>query len=474
MNEYQTNLQYGYILEDKIYLKGFLEYPDRKIGQVKESEAASIKYFEDRFQLAKQKVYDLEQKIEEAQNKGSYLMKLVHMRKYLANFDGLGDYTVLFAKLDELEEQLRALIAVNRVKNLEIKTALLKEAEDIFQEMEDGELNTTGDRMKEVKQKWIKTGSVLEDQQTEIEQKFDELYHNFFEHRKNVMKNKARLSKDRMNYYRRILFAAEDWKNSDNFDGGFQEFRNMQNAWKTGGKIPHRKAVEMWEKFKRANDWFFNRYKKYKSYRDTYPDMSGKEIKEKLSGELCYEAEALVLYDKERPENVDKAKELLMQWKNISSTFKEIDEDISERFRHACDKVFEFSYLIRVVKRKYPDVERKPDEDQYRIKISFLRELIRKDETELATAEVALERELKAQSQQQSSYGDKGGYGDRGYGNRSNYGGGYQKNYGDNQQNQYNNRLSADSLAIQKRKVKVKKQILKELEDGLNKIKKKF
>jgi hypothetical protein len=472
MNEYQTSLQYGYILEDKIYLKGFLEYPDRKIGQVKESEAASIKYFEDRFQLAKQKVYDLEQKIEEAQNKGSYLMKLVHMRKYLANFDGLGDYTVLFAKLDELEEQLRALIAVNRVKNYEIKTALLKEAEDIFQELDEGDLNTTGDKMKEVKQKWIKTGSVLDDHHEEIERKFDELYHEFFEQRKNVMKNKARQSKDRMNYYRRILFAAEDWKNSDNFDGGFQEFRNMQNAWKNGGKVPHRKAVEMWEKFKRANDWFFNRYKKYKSYRDAYPDLSGKEIKEKLSGELCDEAEALVLYDKERPENVEKAKELLMQWKNVSGTFKEIDEEISERFRHACDKVFEFSYLIRVVKRKYPDVEHKPAEDQYRIKISFLRELVRKDETELASAEVALERELKAQSQQQSNYGGSS------YGDRGNYGGYQKTNYGNNntynsQQNQYN-RPGMDSLAIQKRKIKVKKQILKELEDGLNKIKKKF
>lgn len=467
MNEYQRILQYGYILEDKIYLKGFLDYPDRKIGQVKESEDASIKYFEDRFQLAQQKVYDLEKMINEAQNKGSYLMKLVHMRKYLANFDGLGDYTVLFAKLDELEEQLRGLISVNRVKNYEIKTALLKEAEDLYKQLEDGDLTDTSEEMKEIKQKWIKTGAVLEDHQEAVEKKFDEIYHNFFEHRKNIMKNKAKQAKDRMNYYRRILFYAEDWKNSDDFDKGFQEFRNMQNAWKNGGKIPHRKAVEMWEKFKRANDWFFNRFKKYKSIKDTYPELSAVEIKEKLSGELCQEAEALVVYDKERPQNVDRAKELLMQWKNVSGVFREIDEDVSERFRHACDKVFEFSYLMRVVKRKYPDVERKPQEDQYRIKISFLRELIRKDEAELSTAEAAQEREQKQQQYQQqtSNYGgNSGGYNKPNYGNQ----------YGNSQQNQAYNRPGMDSLAIQKRKIKVKKQILKELEEGLNKMKKIF
>jgi hypothetical protein len=426
MSEKVRQLEYGFIQDEKIYLKGFLGYPDRKIGQVKESEEASIKYFEDRFQLATNKVNELEKMIVEAQNKGSYLMKLVHMRKYLANFDGLGDYTVLFAKLDELEEQLRGLIAVNRVKNYEIKTALLKETETIYETLNDPNAADFGEQLKEIKQKWIKTGAVIEEHADEIEQKFEEMYRGYFGTRKEMMKDKARQARDRIHYYRKIIFAAEDLKNSDNFDQAFQEFRNLQNHWKNGGKIPHRKATEMWEKFKKANDWFFTRYKKYKAFKDEYPDVDANVIKQTLAAQLAKEAEALVNYDRENPDAIEKAKELLMEWKKITGIFRQIDYETAERFRIACDKVFEFGYLIRVVKRKYPDVERKPKDDQYRIKISFMRELIRKDEAELSTAEANLERMNRA--------------------------------------NQFN-KAAADSLNIQKRKVKVKKQILKDLEE---------
>ncbi|HAI77155.1 MAG TPA: DUF349 domain-containing protein, partial [Microscillaceae bacterium] len=96
--------EFGYVQDGKVFLKGFLSYPDRQIGVVKESEEASIKYFENRFNIAKQKVENLRNLVEDNQNKGSYLMKLIHMRKYLADFDGLGDYKALFDQLDQIEE----------------------------------------------------------------------------------------------------------------------------------------------------------------------------------------------------------------------------------------------------------------------------------------------------------------------------------------------------------------------------------
>jgi hypothetical protein len=75
----------------------FMGYPDRQIGEVKQSVEASVKYFRDRFETAIQKVDELYKLVEEAQNKGSYLMKLLHLRQYLIEFDGLGDYPALLA-----------------------------------------------------------------------------------------------------------------------------------------------------------------------------------------------------------------------------------------------------------------------------------------------------------------------------------------------------------------------------------------
>jgi hypothetical protein len=434
MDNVEMEHEYGYVRDEKIYLKGFLGFEDRKIGQVKESPATSLKYFEDRFHIAKQKVYALEQSIIEAQNKGSYLMKLIHMRTYLSNFDGLGNYTILFAKLDELEAGLRALISVNRVKNQEIKTALLQEAEDLLN-AED--LNVATEQIKEVKQKWIKTGAVLEDQQEFVENKFNDLYRQFFEHKKEVLKGRSRQIKQNVQLYRRIISKAEEIKMSDDFEKTFQQFRDLQNDWKNGGKVPHKKAVELWEKFKSINDYFFNRFKAFKAYKDEYPELTPEQIRVQEERKLTLEAEALVDLHKEMPNNSDRAKELLMEWKKLSTVFRNFDEDLAERFRISCDKVFEISYLFRVVKRKYPDVETKPLEDQLRIKISFMRELIRKDENEIQLAESNL---FKVRNDHNVGL--------------------YRKLEG--------------NLNIQKRKVGVKKYVLHDFEDILNENKKHY
>lgn len=430
MENIQLEHEYGYVRGEEIYLKGFLDYPDRKIGQVKQSPEASLKYFEDRFQLAKKKVEDLANKVEDSQNKGSYLMKLIHMRRYLANFDGLGNYVALFSRLDELEAQLRSMVALNRVKNYEIKSALLAEAEAC---LEDEDVNAATDRIKEIKLKWIKTGTVLDDHKDYIEHRFDEVYFNFFENKKNLLKSRTRVIKNNMQGYKNILYHAERLKFSDDFDNVFATFREMQQDWKECGKIPHAKATQLWEKFRQINDIFFTRYKQFKLYKEQYPDATPLEIRQKISNSVCNEMESLVDVHHQHTHNVERAKELLMDWKNVTNVFKDIEEDMHDRFRLASDKIFEISYLFRVVMRKYPDVEHKPQEDQLRIKVSFMRELIRKDEAEIQLADANLARMNKKLIVD------------------------YKK--------------AENNLNTQKRKLTVKRIVLKELEDLLHNLK---
>ncbi|MEZ4902925.1 MAG: hypothetical protein R2822_14820 [Spirosomataceae bacterium] len=110
--------EYGYVLDGKVFLKGYLGNPDRQIGEVKRTEQEAIDYFKNRFSIATAKVEQLEKDVEEAQNKGSYLTKLVQLRKKLLSFDGLGDFVPLLARLDALEVVLEDLIKVNQEKTL--------------------------------------------------------------------------------------------------------------------------------------------------------------------------------------------------------------------------------------------------------------------------------------------------------------------------------------------------------------------
>ncbi len=430
---------FGYVLDTDVFLKGYFDKPDRKIGIVKTTPEASLDYFVKRFTLLTEKVKELVQAIEEATNKGSFLMKLIHIKESLDTYNGLGDFPAMHTHLDTLIDELNGGVSVNRVKNLEIKQALLDEAKallDVQHEADPVTILTYSAQMKEIKQKWIKTGAVVLEYQQKLENTFDEYYQTFFENRKYVIKEKSKQSKERINYYRSIIHHAENLRNSDEFDEVFLEFRELQQAWKTGGKIPHKKATELWDKFKQINDFFFTRYKNFKLLKAEHPDLSSQEIKEKYQFAYLEEAENLVSFDIDDNEKTERAKELLVEWKKLGNVFRHLENETGEKFRTACDKIFEFSYLMRVVRRKYPDIEQKPQEDQLRIKTSFMRELIRRDESEILIGEAN-----------------------------------YTKTQASETVPTRETRQLAINLHIQKRKVVIKKSILKTMEDTLKSLK---
>jgi len=425
---------YGYVKQERVFLKSFLDYPDRQIGVVKESPEASFLYFEKRFEIAKQKVFTLEKLIEKAQNKGSYLMKLIHMRKYLSNFDGLGNFITLFDKLDEMELSLKELIANNRIKNFEIKKALLEDLKNLIDGVEE-EWQEATEKVQELKMKWIKTGAALDEFQQGLEDEFNEVLESFYEKRKEHFKQKSEKLKNNINGYKLLINKAYEYKDSDDFDEAFKQFRVLQKTWKEGEKIPHRKAVELWSKFKDLNDQFFARFKNFKNLQEEYPDLPSSEIKDTLLDDFCKRAKALTEINPSIA--VEKAKKLLMEWKKFSMTFRQLDRDKASKFRNYCDKVFEMNYLMRVIKRKYPLFDSKLQEEKLRIKVSFMKELHRRDEQEMKLTE---QNFYKINGQKKIYYGKA--------------------------------REQYSQLKVQRRKMYVKKQILRELEENLLEYKK--
>jgi len=379
---------YGYIAEDKVFLKGYLQFPDREIGIVKETPEKSIEYFEKRYQDARKKVEDLEEMIERAENKGSFLMKLIHLRAYLQDFKGLGDFPVLLAKLDEFEVFLKGLVDNNRHRNLGIKRQIIEEMTAL---VGDTNWKETGDKIEDIKSRWIKTGTVDAHLQEEIENNFGTLIRTYYQNKKIFFKQKADELKHKLSQYRILVDKASILKLSDDFEDAACQFKQLQADWKSVGKVPQKKMEKYWERFKKINNEFFFRYKQFKEgvpleqIKPLNPMEQARTIQEKL----CKKAESLIGVNTDDSNN--QAKELLVTWKNEVNNPKYLDKNLANRFRYACDRIFEESYLMRVVFRKYNDFNQKPILDQFRIKISFLRELIRKDEQEVNIAEKAQE-----------------------------------------------------------------------------------
>lgn len=412
---------YGYIKNGKVYRNAFLDFPEREIGELREDEETTLKYFEDRFDLAVKKVEDLEQAIEASDNKGSYLMKLIHLRDYLANFDALGDFVPLFEKLDKQEVYLRELIASNRAKNLEIKRALLMEAHGL---KESTDWQQATEAFKELKMKWIKTGSVGDEHQ-EVEEEFKETMDTFFGRKKAFFADRKKMLDSKAKPYRQIIDEVRGLARQEDMQAAAQRVKELQKEWKTLPDIPHKMRKSLWEELKKYTDQIFGKLKTQghkQRLRSPEESLSAKkELLEKVQE----------LGDRHDQEAADEVKKMQGEWKRAGRISREDAKLLNEKFFKACDMILEKYFLEKIARSKFKGFSDKEEKEQCRLKLNLLRDLLGRDEKELLAFQENLEKLNSS-----------------------------------NNANAFNKML-ANKLGMQTRKVVVKKQIMKELKEKL-------
>ena len=84
-----------YIKNDKIILKAQGAFPEREIGTIKSSEEETIQYFVERYNKLEAKVSEVKKLVEEEDNKGSFLQKVLNLQAELIQYDGIGDFITL-------------------------------------------------------------------------------------------------------------------------------------------------------------------------------------------------------------------------------------------------------------------------------------------------------------------------------------------------------------------------------------------
>lgn len=368
--------EYGYCKDGKVFLKGYLDDADRQIGVVRNTEEEALQYFVNRFTIAENKVGLLFSQVEEAQNKGSYLTKLLQLRKSLIEFDGLGNFIPLLEKLDGLELELRELILNNQIKNLEIKRALIEEAKDV-KTVDDWVAAT--DAIMEIKSKWLKTGPVDKSLQDGIEEEFSAMVDDFFASRREYYAEKNRIIDEKLAQLQKIVDTARSLRYEKDLDAGFQRVKDLQREWKTIGAVPPKKQSQLWKQFKRSSDYFFERYNAGKGI------VSKPRIDPRVQQmmDMTTELENELKVQDSIPQTAEKAKGYLVKWKELSLAVKMVDRNLAERFRNVCDKIFEMNYLLRVISYRHPALSEKPRIEQLKIMINQMDYMTKKEKNEL-------------------------------------------------------------------------------------------
>jgi Domain of Unknown Function (DUF349) len=368
--------EYGYVLDGKVFLKGYLTYPDRQIGEVKRTDQEAIDYFKNRFNIAANKVEELTKEIEVAQNKGSFLTKLLQLRKKLLSFDGLGNFVPLIEKLEKSESYLDDLIKNNQEKNLEIKRALLADARAV--EVVDNDWQAATDILQEIKSKWIRTGPVEKQYDEELEANLQQFFDDFFQNRRDYFSEQNNIISTRIETYQALLAKSDLLQRMYDVDEAAKQAKELRQQWKEVGEIPIKRSMKLYKQFKRSQQRIsdkFNRVKGIVVVEVVHPAI---EQQRKMVAEVIKLSKSDDIISAS-----ERTKALLNEWKEIRVPMKFADRALAERFRAACDKIFELSYLARILSRKYPALDIRDEQDQLEIKIKEMEWLIKREKGDL-------------------------------------------------------------------------------------------
>jgi hypothetical protein len=376
--------RYGYIEGDQVWLQPFMDLPARQVGLVKESDDAALQYFAQRFETFRGKVDELLQKMDESENKGSFLMKALHLKDQIATYDGLGDFEAIHRRLTAAEEAIKVTIARNREKNLATKISLITEVEALRDTVDWQE---AGEKLKDLRQGWIKTGPVEKQLTEELETRFHAAVEDFFLRKKEFMAEKKAMTNRVYDKYKELIHKSEALQNSIDFDETTKKLKQLQLDWReVGGSLPRKQANELWTRFRAAHNHFFERLKEHinakaRTDSDVAATTSGND---NLAKKRALVADAEALLDRPMNEAVTKAKELQAAWKKVGPVRGEESDRVWEQFILACDKVFEMSALEHFVRKRQATAGASagPPDEQVQLRIQALREFIKYDQQE--------------------------------------------------------------------------------------------
>ena len=357
-----TDLPFGIVKNNKIILNPWNGNPAKEIGEVRDDGIdASIQYFSDRFDELVDKIDELDKTIEETDNKGSYLQKVLYLRGYILEHNGLGDYASLDEKLVKHQEMLKEIIGKNRIRNTEIKKILIKELNEALEIINWKESTEV---INDIKSRWIQVGNALPDQQDELNNTFWTSVKNYFERKHQFFEDRKKLEKKAEDNYKKLVRESEQLVY---LFGNKRTEREelLKEKWRELDKIPAFKYKQLASKFQ------FN-IKKRPIERSSDPEEDLKEIEKVLAemqqGQRRFEKQA--------------AERIRATLKSIRSK----DHRINKR-RRDCQEMLhmltDINFVQLLCRKRNSDFDVLPIIDQNALQVLTLKDLMSRDEEEL-------------------------------------------------------------------------------------------
>ncbi len=230
--------------------------PGRAVGKMKgQNPASALGFFALKFQQITEKVEALEREMEGEAVKTRYLGRLNSMLQWIPRANALGDFEALVARVEGLRGAAQAQSEDNRQR----KEDLCRRAEELS---ESTEWKNTAEAVKALQAEWKTVGPVVprEDDQA-LWTRFRAAGNRFFERRNEHFDRVEKEQKENRRRKEDLCQRAEALlTDATNFKTTAEAFKALQAEWKSIGPVlPRERNTALWERFRKANDQFFDR-----------------------------------------------------------------------------------------------------------------------------------------------------------------------------------------------------------------------
>ena len=221
-------------------------------------------------------------------------------------------------------------------KNLEAKIKLCETAEELLLEPSVVEAFR---RLQKLHDSWREIGPVPIEKRSEIWERFKEATTKINRKHQEYFVNLKQEQKK--NYEEKLLLCekvekinTDEINNHTEWEEKSRELIELQKMWKTIGFAPKKFNTQIYERFRKACDSFFDKKREYYSQ-----NREEQQNNLQLKTELCIQAEALQ-ESTDWKKTTDELIALQKRWKEIGPVPTKQSDKIWKRFRAACDHFF--------------------------------------------------------------------------------------------------------------------------------------
>lgn len=375
----EKDISYGLIRDDELYRTGLNGSEPILLKAIsEESEEETIAHYRERFKKVQSQFDELENRILGTENKGSFLAKLVNLKNFITTHDGLGDYGSIYSKVTLYENQITDIIKSNRQRNTEIKNALLLELEEA---LKNNDFHEVGLAIKDIKLRWLKTGSAIASIKEEIETNFTELTQSFYDKRQSFFDDKKMLIESRKGKYDQILSELEKIIDKRDLQKEASKVGQLQKDWKEIGHVPEAEYKVRNTKYWELCNLFFSELRKDRKKSSEKGDYKGNlKLKRAILDQLKEQENASLHSDIKI--KLEEAKKV---WKSIGRVPKGEVDGLNSSYMNLLDSISERIFIFQLTSRKFKGFTKKTVEERNKLLVKIVNDLLYRDKNELDT-----------------------------------------------------------------------------------------